>query len=37
LYVGAASRALEYSEAEIKTGYVSGNITDVFWYPAAAP
>ncbi|HUE62984.1 MAG TPA: TIR domain-containing protein [Rhizomicrobium sp.] len=37
LYVGAASRALEYSEAEVKNGYVSTNVTDDFWYPAAAP
>lgn len=35
LYVGAASRALEYSEAEVKTGYLN-YATDVFWYPAAA-
>jgi Flp pilus assembly protein TadD len=37
LYVGATSRAQEYSETEIKTGYVSTDITDVLWYPAAAP
>ena len=37
LYVGAASRALEYSEAAAKTGYVSTTDSDVLWYPAAAP
>ena len=36
LYVGAASRALEYPEAEIANGYLS-TATDVIWYPAAAP
>jgi len=36
LYVGAASRALEYFEAWAKTGYW-GVSTDPLWYPAAAP
>jgi TolB-like protein/Tfp pilus assembly protein PilF len=37
LYAGPGSRALEYSEAEVKTGYLSANVAEVFWYPAAAP
>ena len=35
-YVGAASRALEYFEAEAKTGYATTD-TDPLWFPAAAP
>jgi TolB-like protein/Flp pilus assembly protein TadD len=37
LYVGPASRALEYSEAEVKTGYISAPVVEALWYPAAAP
>ena len=37
LYVGAQSRALEYSEADVKAGYIGTSITDILWFPAAAP
>ena len=37
LYVGAASRAFEYSEAQVKTQYLNPANTAVLWYPAAAP
>jgi TolB-like protein/DNA-binding winged helix-turn-helix (wHTH) protein/cytochrome c-type biogenesis protein CcmH/NrfG len=36
LYVGAASRALEFSEAQVKTRFMSLG-TDPLWFPAAAP
>jgi hypothetical protein len=37
LYIGAESRALEYSETEVKAGYLSIEIINILWYPAAAP